>query len=313
MRLTVFTPTFNRKATLGRVYDSLCRQTFDFGQFEWLVVDDGSTDGSRDLVTEWQTKAPFAIRYIWQENVGKHRAWNRAMPEAHADLVLPLDSDDACVPHALGRLVEIWDAVPADERRNLAGIIARCQDAEGRPYGEPMPPVSRSDYAELAFVYDWRWEAWTLARRDILCRYPFAPGPERLYVPEGHIWHRISRDYRWILANECLRIYFTGQGHGRADQISQPKPLKQQAPGMVLALESMLGSSFRYFRTRPGEFTRSAVHYGRFSLHAKMSVPRQISRLEPLGAKLLCIAGLPLACTMYALDVARERPSAPQA
>ena len=79
-RFTVFTPTFNRADTLSRVYDSLSAQTFD--DFEWLIIDDGSTDGTRKLVTSWQHDSTFPIRYLHQPNAGKHLAHNWAVEEA---------------------------------------------------------------------------------------------------------------------------------------------------------------------------------------------------------------------------------------
>ena len=69
--LTVFTPTYNRAYTLGRLYESLCRQSNK--NFEWLVVDDGSKDGTEELIKSWQSEEKISIRYIYQENGGKRR------------------------------------------------------------------------------------------------------------------------------------------------------------------------------------------------------------------------------------------------
>ena len=69
---TVFTPTYNRAHTLHRVYDSLCAQTLR--DFEWLVIDDGSTDGTADLIANWAKSADFPIRYFKQEHSGRHGA-----------------------------------------------------------------------------------------------------------------------------------------------------------------------------------------------------------------------------------------------
>ena len=84
---TVFTPTFNRAYTLPIVYESLKKQTFR--DFEWLIVDDGSTDNTRDLVETWQKEAKFQIRYFWQKNGGKHRARNFGVSQAQGAFFLP--------------------------------------------------------------------------------------------------------------------------------------------------------------------------------------------------------------------------------
>lgn len=99
MLFTVFTPTFNRAHTLHRVYDSLGQQSFR--NFEWLVVDDGSTDNTEQLVRDWKSNSDFPIRYEKQANSGKHVAINKAARLAKGALFLIADSDDAFSSEAL--------------------------------------------------------------------------------------------------------------------------------------------------------------------------------------------------------------------
>ena len=87
-KFTVFTPTYNRDETLARVFSSLCAQTFI--DFEWLIVDDGSTDNTAALVNSWRGNSPFAIRYYYQENKHKKVAFNLAVRNAAGLLFLPL-------------------------------------------------------------------------------------------------------------------------------------------------------------------------------------------------------------------------------
>ena len=113
--LTVFTPSYNRAHTLHRAYDSLCRQPGV--DFEWLIVDDGSTDGTAELVNGWAAQAKFPIRYVWQSNRGKHVAINHAVRLCKTPYFIILDSDDACVPGALARVLHAWDTLPAGRER----------------------------------------------------------------------------------------------------------------------------------------------------------------------------------------------------
>src|SRR2546426_9569929 len=99
---TVFTASYNRRTTLPRVYESLAKQTFK--DFEWVIVDDGSIDDTCELVETWSKESWFPIRYFYQENQGQQSAYNHGVAEAKRMFVLPLDSDDACVPHALETL-----------------------------------------------------------------------------------------------------------------------------------------------------------------------------------------------------------------
>ena len=99
--------TLNRAHVLHRVYDSLRAQTFR--DFEWLVVDDGSTDGTGALVAAWRAEADFPIRYRYQENRGKHVACNRAVAEARGRFFLTLDSEvSAAFPAGASGLGRIW-------------------------------------------------------------------------------------------------------------------------------------------------------------------------------------------------------------
>lgn len=106
-RLTVFTPTYNRKELLKRVYDSLLNQTVK--DFVWLIVDDGSTDDTRSQVMEWINSAKITIRYEYCENGGKMRAHNRGVRLCDTQLFVCLDSDDYFVPDAVESLLEAWD------------------------------------------------------------------------------------------------------------------------------------------------------------------------------------------------------------
>ena len=107
MIFTVFTPTFNRAHTLHRVYTSLCSQTFT--NFEWLVVDDGSEDGTEKLVMRWKKEAPFPVRYKKQKNSGKHMATNHGVSSARGELFVIADSDDEFLPNALKIFYDEWD------------------------------------------------------------------------------------------------------------------------------------------------------------------------------------------------------------
>ena len=89
---TIFTPTFNRAHTLQRVYTSLAQQTYR--DFEWLVMDDGSTDSTSQLIETWKGESNFPIRSYKQENMGKHVAFNRGVEHAEGELLLVLESDD---------------------------------------------------------------------------------------------------------------------------------------------------------------------------------------------------------------------------
>ena len=88
-RLTIFTPTYNRAYILPKLYESLCVQTCQ--DFEWLIVDDGSTDNTQELVKEWIEDKKISVRYVYQENRGKMQAFNKAVSLSESELFVCVD------------------------------------------------------------------------------------------------------------------------------------------------------------------------------------------------------------------------------
>ena len=133
MKLTVFTPTFNRAYILPVLYRSIQRQTFR--DFEWLIVDDGSTDNTEELVSGWiKEQNDFPIRYIKQSNGGKCRAINRALDDARGELFFTMDSDDYLTDDALAKIVQWESELPKGENWcGLAGNIGTAPDDTENP------------------------------------------------------------------------------------------------------------------------------------------------------------------------------------
>lgn len=121
MRFTVFTPAYNRGYIIEQLYDSLRRQSFR--DFEWVVVDDGSTDNTEEVMKRLMARDHFfPIVYEKQSNGGKHRAWNRGVELASGELFFGCDSDDYLTDDALEIADRVERSIPEDEKQNFAGI-----------------------------------------------------------------------------------------------------------------------------------------------------------------------------------------------
>jgi len=295
---TVFTPTFNRARTLERVYSSLEAQTFR--GFEWVVVDDGSTDGTRALVDEWQRQAAFPIRYFRQENRGKHIAFNAGVREARGELFLPLDSDDACVPHALERFREHWESIPAGERHRFTGVTALCVDQHGHLVGSPFPsPVVDSNSLDIRYRFRVTGEKWGFHRTDVLREYPF-PDVRATHVPESVVWMRIARRYVTRYVNDVLRIYYIegpSLSHGHAATVN--------SLGGRLHHLTLLNEHIDYLRLAPVKFFVSAADYARFSFHVGLSLHRQVRDIDTPQGRALWSLAIPAGWLLYRRDVRR--------
>jgi glycosyltransferase involved in cell wall biosynthesis len=207
---TVFTPVHNRRHTLHRVYGSLRAQTLR--DFEWVVVDDGSTDGVAEALSVYRTEASFPVRIATQPHQGKNLAWNHGLELARGELFVPADSDDAFVPETLERFRELWLSIPESERPRFSGVNVLCQDpGTGETVGTPFPRSPMvSDNLELAYVHRVTGEKWGCVRTSAL-RETLFPEDEAFrgsHLPESYVWFSLARRYRVLCANERLRLYY---------------------------------------------------------------------------------------------------------
>lgn len=304
---TVFTPTYNRASVINRVYESLLLQTFK--DFEWLIVDDGSTDETRGLVEHWtqDSQTWFPIRYVYQENQHKKVAHNRGVREARGELFLTLDSDDTCVPEALDRLAHHWYAIPEGQRDRFSAVTSLCRYEDGSIVGDSFPCDGwiDSDSLEMTYRYRTRGEKWGFQRRDVLRNYLFpemavsVPG----YVPEGLVWSAVARNYKTRFVNEALRIYHQDKT-GEGTQITSKRNIAVNAPGSLLARRSMLERDIDYLWFDPVTFLKNAALLTRSYLHCPDEYRSNYWPRSFVG-KILVAAMAPVGFWFYLMDTRR--------
>lgn len=287
---TVFTPTFNRAGLLGRAHKCLVSQTFR--DFEWLIVDDGSSDGTGDLVRQWQRQNRMEIVYLYQENSGKHVAFNRAVARARGRLFLNLDSDDFCVPEALERLLAHWEAIPRSLRGDFSGVTCQCMDEFGDLVGSPFPePVVDAHPVEFLWKHRIRGEKWGFHRTEVLREFPFPEIAGERFVPEGLVWNRIGRRYKLRFVNDPLRIY-------------KPLPDGLNRSSASLRARNPVSACTYYEEMSQCEVplaarSRALANYARFYLHARRGQWRGIVRFK---AAPLTVAMFPAGCAAFLWD-----------
>ena len=301
---TVFTATYNRAHLLPRVYSSLELQTYR--DFEWLVVDDGSTDDTRSLIDSYSRKATFPIRYVYQDNAHKKTAFNRGVRESRGELFLQLDSDDECVPNALERLWWNWMNIPEGERGRFSAVTALCVDENGHIVGTRFPAEEDrnwidSDSLEIHYRYHVQGEKWGFHRTDVLKEFPF---PENVHglVPEGVVWSVISRHYRTRYINEALRIY-----HTEPDQLTRQEDVSKSADGLALWAREVLEHEWQWLKYDPVQILKAAANYTRFHRHLHHTEPSKQWPLKTLVPLLLVALMWPLGMGKYWLDLRTRR------
>jgi glycosyltransferase involved in cell wall biosynthesis len=290
---TVFTPTYNRAHTLHRVFDSLCAQTFR--DFEWLVVDDGSTDNTRELVATWIKTANFTIRYLRQPNSGRHIADNRAIREARGAMLAGIDSDDALVPSALERIWRLWHEIPEAERPHFSGLVGHCRDQHGKLIGR-MFSTSPFDtnYREFVFTHDRFGGQKCASGRIDVARQHLSPEIARTNrIPEGLTGLQIARTYKIRCVNEVFYIYYVDDTETGASLTSR-RNVANEAPGRVYYYLWLLNRELEYFRRAPTPFIKAAAMLPVVARYAGRPLHDVWRELESWRGKLLVVAALPL-------------------
>lgn len=123
MKITVFTPTYNRAYVLRNCYESLKDQTYR--NFEWIIYDDGSSDNTKEIIAEFIKEASIDIRYYYGENKGKHFAINQGTELAEGELFFIVDSDDYLTKNSLELVYRAWESIPLKEKKDFIGVSGR--------------------------------------------------------------------------------------------------------------------------------------------------------------------------------------------
>lgn len=176
--LTIFTPTYNRINELERLYSSLISQT-DF-RFEWLIVDDGSTDDTENMVVSWLDTSPFPIRYIKQPNSGKHVAHNHGATEASGEYFICVDSDDWLEPNAVETILH-----------DITALDTWFPDG-----------ADKIELADMRMKYGLVIETAIVFNTDVLRRHPFPVVHGECFIPEGSAYYDFVAPELFYVHNE---------------------------------------------------------------------------------------------------------------
>lgn len=190
MNITIFTPTYNRAYIIGQLYKSLCSQ--DAHHFEWLIVDDGSTDNTRELVSSFIKEGIVKIRYVYQENGGKQRAINKGVQLAKGELFFIVDSDDYLTFDAVSSIEKAWEAL--SNKVQYAGLCFRRLNLKtNEVLGDPFPElIFDATSLELAYDYSLNIDKAEVFLTAVLKRFPFPEIKGEKFVPEALVWYRIA-------------------------------------------------------------------------------------------------------------------------
>lgn len=289
--ITVFTPSYNRAYILGKCYESLNRQTCK--EFIWLIIDDGSTDSTKELVESWMQKDNgYEIRYVYKENGGLHTGYNKAIELMDTELSICIDSDDSMPDDGIERILDTWNN---RKDPDIAGLIGLDYDESGNLIGTLLPEQDSINAATLLMQPNIGDKKYVM-RNDLwrsMGQMPVFKG-EKNFNPHYFVI-KLSSKYRFQPVNQCFCIVdyqpngmsanIWNQYYNSPNSFAEYRRAIMQVPGMTVA--------YRY---------RTAAHYVASSILA-----HKHKFLKESPAKGLTLAAIPMGLAFAAVMCMKVR------
>lgn len=283
--LTILTTTYNRSHLLGRCFESLCNQISK--DFEWLIIDDGSTDDTEAVVQQYKKTAGFPIRYFRKENGGKHTALNFSHPYIRGQYVLMLDDDDILVPDAVEIVLSDWKKYAPNKK------IA-CLSYQKGNVGTHKPLVDWScDQPVVSNTIDFRvnkglsGDCAEVLRSSVFKEFPAPVFENEKFLPEDFLWIPSAFKYDTVYIRKVIYLCeYRPDGLTRAGKRNQ---LKNPLGGLF--------SSNLYLRKEiaPTVQIKKSILYNCFAL-ASSHYFRNLAKSNNVA---LCALMLPVSLVFY--------------
>ncbi|MDR1773790.1 MAG: glycosyltransferase family 2 protein [Clostridioides sp.] len=356
-KITIFTPTYNRGYLLRNLYESIknnkklqneCKKSLLFkektsdssnsnakmdslndkqidylSEFEWLIVDDGSTDNTKELVEEFIKENEINIRYIYKENGGKHTAINVGVKEAKGELFFIVDSDDLILQGAINFIVEYWNSIKKGEKLisrdskcaavdcinnkkvidrvkldsnsdkfGYNGIVGACVNSKGERTGtlisEEKGPLPFSD---IYYKYNAKGDRAIAWVTDVLKKYPFPEREGIKFLPESVVWHEMSKKYKVFISNVPLT-----QIEYRNDGLTKNVFKKTLLKGRAFEYLNLLNNGTYPLDRYPYMWIKNYINLARYSLLSESSF---FCEIDGLFKKFLYILMFPFGYFKY--------------
>ena len=200
MKVTVLTPAYNRAYIINRLYESLTTQTYK--NFEWLIVDDGSTDNTREIINKFIEDNVISIRYVFQNNGGKHRALNKGISMIDNEVTFIVDTDDYLLDNAIEEITKIYEKYKND--KSICGFsFLRC-----------FPDMSMkfkkdeyiSDYITCRINEKIRGDKAEAYYTKCLKEIPFLEIDNEKFLFEDYVWIKMAEKYKTVHVNVPIYV-----------------------------------------------------------------------------------------------------------
>lgn len=261
VKLTIFTPVYNREKLILRLYDSIIKQTFK--DFEWIIVDDGSTDNTANIIRKIISENKINIKYYYKKNGGKHTAYNLGIQKATGELFVIVDSDDIILKNGFKQLIEVWENL--DNKQKLLGISGIDLDSNLEIIGTKYPKESIvCSHLEIREIYKVKGDKTEIFRTNLLKENYFPVFKNEKFLTEAILFEKLYKKYKTYFINVPL-IIRDYQKNGLSDN------------SLKLRVKNPIGATEYYKQNIELCLTKekkikSKINFYRFSLHANKKI-----------------------------------------
>lgn len=286
MKITVFTPTYNRGDLLPILYNSLVEQTYK--DFEWVIVDDGSTDTTEAIVKDWLVENIIKINYYKQKNGGKHRAINKGVDLAKGELFFIVDSDDYLPTTALKIVNEKYKE--AKGKYEIAGVAGRRMFKDENIVGSNNFKEILTNSIDIRYKYNVTGDLVEVFEVEVLKQYPFPEFDNEKFCPEATIWNRIAVAHNLYFFNEGIYVteYIAG---GLTANIVK---IRMQSPqGAMLCYSELEKHTIPFLQK-----IKANTNFWRFSFNSNFGFFKRLKMVSSY----LSVFGIPIGFIMYLKD-----------
>jgi glycosyltransferase involved in cell wall biosynthesis len=280
IKVTVFTPTYNRAYLLPKLYQSLVNQTNK--NFEWLLVDDGSTDDTSEVVAAMIREDKILIKYYNQANSGKHIAINKGVELCSGELFFIVDSDDNLPEHSIDTILAKFKIV--EDRTNFAGVCGRKSFSNGISIGSSV--TYEDTYTTILDFRYWKKVKGDMAevfKTEVLRKFPFPVYQSEKFCPEALIWNRISGPYNMLFFNQNI---YTAEYLSDGLTASIIK-VRIRSPNTSMLYYSELAKASVPTAIK----IKSAINYWRFSYHSSKKIGEKFAEIGFFKSLIGSVAG----------------------
>lgn len=278
MTITILTPTYNRAYVLERLYISLIKQKQK--NFEWLIVDDGSEDNTKKIVQNFINENKIKIRYLYQDNGGKHRALNNGIKNIKTEMTFIVDSDDYLSENAVEKINFYYEKYKMNEK------ICSYSFLRGFPDGK----INGPEYKQHEFIGDYikdrlnnhnNGDKAEVYITKYLKEIPFLEIKDEKFFNEGYVWTKLALKYDTVYINEI--IYY---GDYLKDGLTKNMfKIRAQNPiGMIETCKAVLNKNKKAnFKLK----IKTTIKYVAYNIIAKKNILEQLKNIECKGIFIL--------------------------